>query len=230
RSASQFPLPGRGAHRARKPQGLSIHDLHRNADWAEVWLWATILSAAAALTCASGWLFASRRLRLVNQEVLALAEESAGFGVWEHDVVSNIITLSAGAARLSGYAPLAGQRTADELLERIHPDDRDMALREAREGHGFQSEFRVRIEDGSYRWRRNRGHVEFKNGERVRIVGAIIDIHDEKVLLELLAHNADRLALAEDVAGFGVWESDVGSNILTLSAGAAALTGFDRVA
>jgi PAS domain S-box-containing protein len=196
---------------------------------AEVWIWATVLAAAAAAVCAAGWLVTSRRLRLVHQDVLTLAEESAGFGVWEQDLVSNIISLSAGAARLSGYDAVACQKTADELLERIHPEDREMALREAQDGPGFQLEFRVRAEDGSYRWRRNRGRVEFKNGQRVRIVGAIIDIHDEKLLLEQLAHNADRLALAEDIAGFGIWDSDIGTNVLTLSAGAAALTGFERV-
>ena len=194
-----------------------------------MWIWVALFSTTLAVACSAGWLVSSRRIRLVNQDVLALAEESAGFGVWEHDLVSNIITLSAGAARLSGDAPVECQRTADELLERIHRDDREMALREAQEGPGFQTEFRVRIDDGSYRWRRNRGRVEFKNGQRVRIVGAIIDIHDEKILLEQLAHNAERLTLAEDVAGFGVWEVDLASHIMTLSMGAAALSGFDRL-
>jgi PAS domain S-box-containing protein len=193
-----------------------------------VWIWATLLAGAAAAVCAAGWWRAHRRNRLVNQEVLDLAEESAGFGVWEHDLVRNITMLSAGAARLSGYSPVAGPRSAHELLERIHPDDRDQALKEAREGLGFQTEFRVRMADGTYRWRRNRGRVEAKNGHRIRTVGAIIDVHDEKVLLEQLAHNADRLALAEDVAGFGVWNVDLARDRMTLSAGAAALSGFER--
>jgi PAS domain S-box-containing protein len=166
----------------------------------------------------------------VNQDVLDLAEDAAGFGVWEHDPVANIITLSAGAARLSGYPAVTCAKSADELLERIHPDDREQALREAREGDSFQSEFRVRCEDGSYRWRRNRGRVESRNGTRHRIVGAIIDIHDEKILLEELAQNAERLALAEDIASFGVWDADVANDVITLSAGAAALSGFERIA
>jgi len=195
---------------------------------AEVWIWATLVASAAAVVCAVGWLSASRQHRLVNQDVLSLAEESAGFGVWEHDRTRNITTLSAAAARLSGYQAVAGQRLSTELLERIHPDDREQAVREAREGQAFQSEFRVRAEDGQYRWRRNRGRVvESKNGKPVRVVGAIIDIHDEKILLEQLAHNADRLALAEDVAGFGIWTRDLITRRMTLSAGAAALSGFE---
>jgi PAS domain S-box-containing protein len=193
-----------------------------------VWIWATFLAGAAALVCAAGWLGACRRRRLVNQDVLELAEESAGFGVWNLDLLHNTITLSPGAARLSGYPPVAGSCAADELLERIHPDERDRALREANEGNGFQQEFRVRVEDGTYRWRRNRGRVELKNGQRVRIVGAIIDIHDEKILLEQLARNVDRLALAEGIAGFGVWDADLGRDVMTLSAGAAALSGFEH--
>src|SRR5687767_7610109 len=104
---------------------------------AEVWIWATLLASGAAVVCAVGWLSACRQHRLLNQDVLSLAEESAGFGVWEHDRTRNITTLSAGAARLSGYPAIAGQRLSTELLERIHPDDREQAVREAREGQAF---------------------------------------------------------------------------------------------
>jgi PAS domain S-box-containing protein len=206
-----------------------------------VWIWLTAISLACAGVCAGGWLYAYRRLRGVRDRADAeatrltdlqidLAEDAAGFGVWEHDRARGITTLSAGAARLSGYPAVAGAKSSHELLDRIHPDDREKALREAREGRGFTSEFRVRMEDGAYRWRRNRGRVELNDDGSERVVGAIIDIHEEKLLLERLAQTIDRLTLAEDVASFGVWELDVTTNMMTLSAGAAALSGFERVA
>jgi len=159
-----------------------------------------------------------------------LAEEAAGFGVWERDLVSDTTLLSAGAASLSGYPAVATQKPVSELVLLIHPDDRsaDAVARAIEEGRGFQAEFRVRQADGSYRWRRNRGRVESVNGRPVKMVGAISDIHEEKLMLERLAEAAARMALAEDVAGFGVWELDATRGVMTLSAGAAALSGFEH--
>ncbi len=159
-----------------------------------------------------------------------LAEEAAGFGVWERDLVSDTTLLSAGAASLSGYPAVATQKPVSELVLLIHPDDRsaDEVARAIAERRSFQAEFRVRQPDGSYRWRRNRGRVESVNGRPVKMVGAISDIHEEKLMLERLAEAAARMALAEDVAGFGVWELDATRGVMTLSAGAAALSGFEH--
>jgi signal transduction histidine kinase/DNA-binding response OmpR family regulator len=159
-----------------------------------------------------------------------LAEEAAGFGVWERDLFTDTTLLSAGAAALSGYPPVATQKSVAELVLLIHPDDRPngQVERAIEERRNFQAEFRVRQPDGSYRWRRNRGRVESINGRAVRMIGAISDIHDEKLMLERLAESAARMSLAEDVAGFGVWELDTASGTMTLSAGAAALSGFEH--
>jgi PAS domain S-box-containing protein len=211
-----------------------------------VWIWLFGV-LTGALVCAVGWLISARRGRLasavvqpyksdlfeVDGHVFGLAEDAAGFGVWETEIVEgSAVRLSAGAAALSGYSPTATVKSSADLMALIHPDDQraaeHAALNAIQTGEGFQCEFRVRMPDGSYRWRRNRGRVNASPANQM-MVGAIIDIHDEKVMLEQLAENATRLALAEDVAGFGVWELDVASNTMALSAGAAALSGFARV-
>jgi PAS domain S-box-containing protein len=167
-----------------------------------------------------------------NPRLLDLAEEAAGFGVWEWDLRRDTTVLSAGAARLTGYPAATTRKPAAELLELIHPDDRALAETSANgavANHtSFQFEFRLRQPDGSYLWRRNSGRAEYDQGRAVRVVGAIIDIHDEKLMLERLAEAATRLSLAESVAGFGVWELDIASGMMTLSAGAAVLSGFEH--
>jgi len=212
-----------------------------------VWIW-LFGALTGALVCAAAWLYTARRASSrtpldtpetrsfleLREHVLGLAEEAAGFGVWETTIgVAGPVRLSAGAAALSGYRASATEKDTDDLMGLIHPDDR-LAVQQAAEsarssGDGFQNEFRVLMPDGSYRWRRNRGRLAPSGGSRKIMVGALIDIHEEKLLLEGLAQNAARLTLAEDVAGFGVWELDVASNTMTLSAGAAALSGFSRV-
>jgi PAS domain S-box-containing protein len=206
----------------------------------EVWTWLPVCFAVAFL---GGWLLGRRRATgahgdrpasdpIADRQILALAEEAAAFGVWESDLENNWTLLSAGAAALTGYPAEPTRRTGAELQLLIHPDDRDAADRAVREsiasGESFQCEFRVRMPDGSYRWRRNRGRVDTGDGRSRRVVGAVTDIHDERLLLERLGEAAARMALAEDVAGFGVWELDVASNVMTLSAGAAVLSGFEH--
>ena len=204
-----------------------------------MWVWLAGASVALAALCAAGWFTTYRRLRAATtspgtDRIYHLAEDAASFGVWTRDLTSDVTILSAGAARLTGLPPVAGPHNSVELRDLIHPDDRSAAVEEFMQatstGTGFQSDFRVRMADGSYEWRRSCGRRETAAGAPPRVVGAFIDIHEEKLILDQLAKNAERLALAEDVAGFGVWELDVTTNAMTLSAGAAALSGFERAA
>ncbi len=56
-------------------------------------------------------------------------------------------------------------------------------------------------------------------GQPDRIIGAIIDISDEKAMIAQLRKSAERMELAEKVAGFGIWEVDLRANTMTLSEG-----------
>ena len=207
----------------------------------EVWTWLPVCLGGACLLLAGAWMRYRRGTRtrptarlatdlLSDRQLFELAEEAAGFGVWERDLISGTTLLSAGAAALSGYPPVATQKPGSELVLLIHPDDRanGEVARAIQEQGIFQAEFRVRQPDGTYRWRRNRGRVESVDGRPVKMVGAITDIHEEKLTLERLAETATRMSLVEDVAGFGVWELDTARGMMTLSEGAAALSGFER--
>jgi PAS domain S-box-containing protein len=161
---------------------------------------------------------------------LALAEESARFGVWELDPATGMVHLSAGAARLNGLPAVASARPSDELSARIHPDDWPEARRvyeaAVRDGTDFQIEYRLRYPDGTYWWRRQQSHVK-KVGDRLVLVGgAIMDIHEEKSRQQDLADTAARLALAEEAGGVGLWDIDMAAETVTYSAGAAALRGL----
>jgi PAS domain S-box-containing protein len=158
-----------------------------------------------------------------SSERLDLAEEAADFGIWEMDLSSDVVILSAGAARLSGLPPVTTRTTDLELQGRIHLDDqlssREICNKAIETAGSFQTEFRVRLQDGSYRWRRSQGRVKRVEGQPDRIIGAIIDIDDEKAMIEQLRESAKRMELAEKVAGFGIWEVDLRANTMTLSEG-----------
>src|SRR6185436_11515408 len=105
----------------------------------------------------------------------------------------------------------------------IHPDDRlggrEVTLQAIERREAFQTESRVQCADGSYRWRRMQGRLKQVEGQPPRIIGAIIDINDEKTMIGLLRESAERMELAERVAGFGIWEVDLRANTMTLSKG-----------
>lgn len=174
-------------------------------------------------------LTAEKKLR-ETAERLKLAEEAAHFGIWELDVANNSVMLSEGAATMHGFAGGAQRRSVAEMHALIHPDDLEATSAETQQGIAgkgtYRTEFRARKPDGTYQWCRAVGRPEYDGDLPVRVVGAIIDIDDEKVMLQKLQAGAARLDLAETVAGFGVWEVDHAAGTMTISKGMARLMGL----
>ena len=73
--------------------------------------------------------------------------------------------------------------------------------------------------DGGLRWVRSEGRIDREHGEPVRITGAIIDLTREREFASELRTAAERMSLAEETAGFGVWEVDLHAQTVTISDG-----------
>jgi signal transduction histidine kinase/DNA-binding response OmpR family regulator len=201
----------------------------------ELWL---MLGLAAF--CAIGWARASRRLANARrkapapehgyraiEERVRLAEQTARFGTWAWDPVSQLFALSEGAAVISGLSNQPVEVTSAELYASVHPDDAG-AARAVREqalvdGGDYVHEFRRVFPDGSVRWYRNHGHVELVETAPQRVSGAIMDITAEKQVIERLHQSAERMRLAELAASFGIWEMDLATGIVKGSEAWAAL-------
>ena len=100
----------------------------------------TLLLLGLAL-CALGWLRESRRLATARREAqareqhhrimearVAVAEQTARFGIWAWDPASGAFSLSEGAAAINGLGDKAVDVTGDDL-HRVHPDDRASMIR-----------------------------------------------------------------------------------------------------
>ena len=175
-------------------------------------------------------LTAERKLR-ESVERLQLAEEVAGFGIWERDLLRETMTLSPGAAAVSGLVRRTVRMKRSEVSDLIHADDRaavaDAASCAMQHQGEYRVDFRVVLPDGALRWCRSQGRVEFDDAspvrQPVRMIGAIIDITKEKAMLGQLHRSAERMRRAEEAAGFGVWEVDLESQTITLSEGMVAV-------
>jgi len=119
-------------------------------------------------------------------ERFELAEKAAAFGIWEWDPSTDLFTLSQGSALMSGFGQRSLQVTAEEIYATVHPDDQTPA-REAREqafaeGGAYEHEFRRILSDGSIHWYRIRGRTEVEENASPRVIGAIIEITEQKEL------------------------------------------------
>ena len=100
-----------------------------------MWISNVGVLAAAVGVCAAGWFETYRRYRraaahAATDATFDLAEQTASFGVWTTDLASDVVVLSAGAARLTGLPAVAGPRRAADLQALIHPDERAAADRD----------------------------------------------------------------------------------------------------
>ncbi len=81
--------------------------------------------------------------------------------------------------------PTPAEDATDAALEPVHPDDRESARREwfeSEAGAVFETEFRLRGRDGTYRWFLSRGvAIAGDDGRILQRVGTYVDIHDRKV-------------------------------------------------
>jgi two-component system, LuxR family, sensor kinase FixL len=111
---------------------------------------------------------------------MSLAAKAANLGFWFRDYANNEIEASDQWRAQFGFAKL-DRPNLDSFLQRVHPDDRDIARRalaKANEGHGcYQTEYRVLLPDGRMRWIASQGLVEFAaDGTPVRLHGVSLDI------------------------------------------------------
>jgi signal transduction histidine kinase len=140
---------------------------------------------------------------------LELAVESAGIGTWDLDPQTGRLAWSP-RCRAMYDAPDARQSTYDELLSRIHPEDRESthramqaALDPAGDGY-FEAEHRTVERDGMVKWIGVRGRAFFEGrGEArraVRFVGTAIDVTRRRTEHARLLAEAEEARVGAEIA------------------------------
>jgi PAS domain S-box-containing protein len=144
--------------------------------------------------------------RRENEERLRLGIDVAGFALLEVDYESDVIHLSAEAARLYGLGDAAVTLPREQVHATFHPDDRDDLTRRIALGprpetdEPYTTEYRVLWPTGEVRWLSVRKQVVFDHRgsvpRPVRAMLAALDITarkqaeaDRQALLDALAHD-----------------------------------------
>ncbi|HET6619746.1 MAG TPA: PAS domain-containing protein [Dongiaceae bacterium] len=147
-------------------------------------------------------------LRRSDQRFRALAESSRAVP-WEADIATNRITYVGPQIETVVGFSAADWVEKDLWPERLHPDDRDRALREAaeysRSGVDHNLEYRLIASDGRIVWIRDLVSVIKSDDGQTWLYGAMVDITEEKQIEQTLRDSEARYRQAERVAGLIHW-------------------------
>ncbi|HEY9668763.1 MAG TPA: PAS domain S-box protein, partial [Coleofasciculaceae cyanobacterium] len=122
---------------------------------------------------------------------LATAQKIAHLGNWEFNVLTGEIIWSEEKFRIFGLDPALPEPTYAELIEKIHPDDRELFQQVAEEaiasGTSYELDYRVLRPNGEVRYVEGRGEAVVNDaGQTIRLFGTARDITERKQTEEAL--------------------------------------------
>jgi PAS domain S-box-containing protein len=141
-----------------------------------------------------------------RNELLTLAEQSAGIGIWVQDVPDQTVRATPQFFHLLGIDAIDGSVPQELIRSRRHPDDRDRVTEAFRAAMAsgaetFDSEYRIILPSGEERWIFGRGRVaRDAEGRVVRYSGVDLDVTERKraeaharVVMGELVHRTNNL-------------------------------------
>jgi len=151
--------------------------------------------------------------RRLNERLAALSE-AAGVGIWSIDFANGRTEWNEQMYRMFGRTPTLAPLMLSECLQYLEEPERELLqqdlFRALEHGGIIDREVRVRGEDGVLRWLYVRGQRE-RAAPGSNIVGMCLDVSPTRAAMARNAELAERLRLAIDAAGVGIWEFDLRS-------------------
>jgi diguanylate cyclase (GGDEF)-like protein/PAS domain S-box-containing protein len=145
------------------------------------------------------------------KERVELALVGGNLAEWDYDLASRQIYLGGGWAGFLGREPAASVSRDNDLIELVHREDRPAmaaSMTGALKGKsaGYTADYRVRTENGGWRWLRSVGQVTKRDdaGRALRMSGTVADIDDRRRAEEALRETEQRYRLLVELAPDGV--------------------------
>ncbi len=138
-----------------------------------------------------------------NEERLRLAAEAGRMYAYEWDRASDVITRSADFFQVLGFTRDRQDLTCSEMLNRVHPDDREKVIAARNEctpeNPICRVQYRMIRPDASVIWLEKNGHAFFdEKGTLVRMIGMVTDITEQKLSEEAMSSVSRKLIEAQE--------------------------------
>lgn len=159
------------------------------------------------------------------KSILAQAENVTGVGYWEIDMATKALLWSPRTYEIHGKDPATYKPALNDGLAFYHPDHLPVLTKAVEKimttGEGYDLKLKFINALGKHLWVRAISRAEMKDGSVVRVYGSFEDITEERLQqietekLNLQLKNvSDRLSIAVEGLGFGVWDLNLLTNQL----------------
>lgn len=150
---------------------------------------------------------------------LSLAVTSGGIGIWDWDILNNLVLWDDRMYELYGLKRSDFANVYEAWLHAVHPDDRveaELISLQARRGEReYNPEFRVIHADGSIHYIQAHALIQRDLlGEPLRMIGINFDVTERRQTEERLRASEAALLEAQRVAHIGNWEFDVNTQTI----------------
>ena len=148
-----------------------------------------------------------------QREHLEIALEATGLGLWEYDIIADVLAWDGRIRTIYGVGP-DDPVTFATYSQAMHPDDAEaqqavyQAAIRGENGGRYIREHRIVTRDGRSRWIEGAGRVVFEKGRPLRVLGTVRDVTErvrarerQGMLLSELNHRVkNNLAMVQALA------------------------------
>lgn len=168
-----------------------------------------------------------------TDERLKLSLSAAKIGLWDLDLRERAVRWDSNMNVLLGL-PNDSEQTIETLMHSIHTEDLEKVLKvqdfSSIGNNYFDLDFRVVWPDGTTRNLFSKGEIVRDSVEGpLRITGACFDVTERTDAQKALRESGDRLRLALESVGMGVWDWDLVTNSVWRSSKHDQLYGYDTM-
>ncbi len=147
---------------------------------------------------------------LVRRYKFAL--EASQIGIWDWDLKSNKVFFDKNWKGMLGYEENELANSLEEWDIRVHPDDKQKAIKDIQSSHNKEIEsytniHRLKHKNGEWVWIYDKGKTYFdENNQPSRMIGSHTNITQLKELELKLLEREQNLSFAQEIAHMGHWK------------------------
>jgi len=169
-----------------------------------------------------------------SEERFRLAAQAGKMYAYEWDVATDRVVRSEEYVDVLGSSEHAKQLTRQQLVARVHPDDRALFAGSVDqltpENSTTHISYRVLRPDGSVVWLEKSGRGFFdEQGKLVRMIGMVVDITEHKRAKEAKRESEDRLQLLLDSTAEAIYGIDLEGRCTFCNPACLRALGYERV-